>query len=119
MNAATSPVKAPSFLSVAQSCPATLIFDPSKRSAMLFSAVNTGAMITSQWLALAIRGFKATAVATESPTVLYIFQFPAITGLRISLVGVLLAAKKIRKRNAQALRRLRGCGRAGSSGVVN
>src|SRR5438067_10804103 len=83
MNAATSPVKAPSLFSVAQSCAATLTLDPSRRSATLFRAVNTGAMMTSQWFALATRGFRDMAVTTESPTVLYIFQFPAITGLRI------------------------------------
>src|ERR1051326_6233966 len=59
------------------------MFDPSKRSATDFSAVKTGAMTTSQWFALATRGFNATGVATASPTVLYIFQFPAMTGFLI------------------------------------
>src|SRR2546423_7030860 len=86
MKAATSPVYAPSLFSVAQFWAATLMFDPSKRSATLFNAVKTGAMITSQWFALATGGFSAIAVATESDTVLYIFQLPAITGFRIILV---------------------------------
>src|SRR5437870_10907800 len=83
MNAATSPVCAPSSGSVEQSCAATPMFDPSSRSATVFSDVNTGAITTSQWLALATRDFRASAVSTDSPAVLYIFQFPAITGLRI------------------------------------
>src|SRR5262249_2542993 len=83
IKAATSPVWAPSSATGAQSCAETLIFDPSSRSATLFSAVKTGAMTTSQWLALATSGFRARAVATESPIVLYIFQFPAMTGLRM------------------------------------
>src|ERR1043165_8663004 len=86
INAAISPVKAPSAFSVAQFWAATLMFEPSSRSATLFKAVKTGAMITSQWFALATRGFRARAVETESPTVLYIFQFPAITGLRMKAV---------------------------------
>src|SRR5438477_4173570 len=83
MKAATSPVNAPSFCSAAQFCAATLMFEPSSRSATLFKAVKTGAMTISQRFALATSGFRATAVATESATVLYIFQFPAITGLRM------------------------------------
>src|SRR5215510_9796856 len=83
MNAATSPVCAPSSATGAQSCPEVFIFEPSNRSATDFKAVNTGAITTSQWFALATSGFSATAVATESPTVLYIFQFPAMTGFLI------------------------------------
>src|SRR5438067_6293193 len=83
MKAATSPVNAPSLCSVAQSCADTRIFDPSRRTATDFKAVKTGAITTSQWLAFATRGLSATAVATESATVLYIFQFPVMTGLRI------------------------------------
>src|SRR2546421_215354 len=85
MNPATSPVKAPSAISVAQFCAETLMFEPSRRSATLFSAVNTGAMIISQWLAFATSGLSASAVETESATVLYIFQFPAMIGFRIDL----------------------------------
>src|ERR1043165_1210797 len=83
MNAATSPVCAPSLTSVEQSCAATLMFEPSIRSHTVFSDVKTGAITTSQWLAFATSGFNASAVSTDSLTVLYIFQFPAITGLRI------------------------------------
>src|SRR5881227_1249024 len=68
MKAATSPVNAPSLRSLAQFCAATLMFDPSKRSATLFNAVKTGAMTTSQWFALATSGFSASAVVSESPT---------------------------------------------------
>jgi hypothetical protein len=42
-----------------------------------------GAMMTSQWFALATSGFSASAVATASASSLYIFQFPAMTGLRM------------------------------------
>src|SRR6185369_10569751 len=59
------------------------MFEPSRRSATVFIAVKTGAMTTSQWFALATRGFSARAVSTAWLSVLYIFQFPAITGLRI------------------------------------
>jgi hypothetical protein len=59
------------------------MFEPSTRSQTVFNAVNTGAMMTSQWFALATRGFNASAVSTESLSVLYIFQLPAITGLRM------------------------------------
>src|SRR5882672_5025375 len=85
MKGATSPVCAPSSTSVEQFCPATRMLDPSSRSATVLSAVNTGAITTSQWLALATSGLSARAVSTDSPTVLYIFQFPAITGLRIDV----------------------------------
>src|SRR3979490_379544 len=40
-------------------------------------------MTTSQWLVLATSGFRASAVSTASPSSLYIFQFPAITGFLI------------------------------------
>src|SRR5437870_3019370 len=83
MKAATSPVNAPSFCSAAQFCAATLMFEPSRRSATLFKAVKTGAITISQRFALATSGFSATAVATESATVLNIFQFPAMTGFRM------------------------------------
>src|SRR6185503_4302088 len=56
------------------------MLDPSNRSATVLSAVKTGAMTTSQWLAFATSGFKASAVSTASPSNLYIFQFPAMTG---------------------------------------
>src|SRR6185436_8480951 len=59
------------------------MFEPSRRSATVFIAVKTGAITTSQWFALATRGFSARAVSTAWLSVLYIFQFPAITGLRI------------------------------------
>src|SRR5688500_11869469 len=91
MNAATSPVCAPSSFSVEQSCAATLILEPSSRSQTVFSAVKTGAITTSQWFAFATSGFNASAVSTESLSVLYIFQFPAITGLRIILFLVFCA----------------------------
>src|SRR5690242_13301129 len=96
MNAATSPVKALSAFSVAQFCAETLMFEPSRRSATLFSEVNTGAMMTSQWFALATRGLRASAVETESPTVLYIFQFPAMTALRISRFSKKISAFGLR-----------------------
>src|SRR5678815_5058129 len=83
MNGAISPVCAPSSFSVAQAWPATWIFEPSSRSATVLSAVKTGAITTSQWFALATNGLSESAVSTASPSVLYIFQFPAITGLRI------------------------------------
>ena len=44
MSAATSPVCAPCFVSVEQSCPAKRTFEPSSRSATVFKAVKTGAM---------------------------------------------------------------------------
>src|SRR5438067_13435920 len=75
MNAPPSPVNARSAFSVAQFCAETLMFEHSRRSATLFSAVKTGAMITAQWFAFATSGLRASAVETESPTVLYIFQF--------------------------------------------
>src|SRR3954465_1886085 len=59
------------------------MFEPSSRSATVLSAVKTGAITTSQWFAFATRGFNSTAVRTESAMSLYIFQFPAMTGLRI------------------------------------
>src|SRR6185369_6430422 len=80
---AISPVCAPSSFWVAQSWPATRIFEPSRRSATVLIAVKTGAITTSQWFALATKGLSDSAVSTASPSVLYIFQFPAITGLRI------------------------------------
>ena len=43
----------------AQSCAAMRIFDPSTRSATVFSAVKTGAITTSQWVALATSGLSA------------------------------------------------------------
>ena len=43
--------------------------------------MNTGAMTTSQWLAFATSGFRASVVSTASLSSLYIFQLPAITGL--------------------------------------
>src|SRR5215831_14714142 len=86
MNAATSPVCAPSSATGAQSWAETLMFEPSSRSATLFRAVKTGAMTTSQWFAFATSGLRASAVATESATVLYIFQLPAMTGFRIRAV---------------------------------
>jgi hypothetical protein len=49
-------------------------------------AVYGGATTTSQWFALATSGLSAVTVATASPINLYIFQFPAITGLRIRLL---------------------------------
>src|SRR6266849_5985466 len=91
MKAATSQVNAPSFCSAAQFCAATLTFEPSRRSATLFKAVKTGASTISQRFAFATSGFKATAVATESVTVLYIFQFPAMTGLRMATTGTRLS----------------------------
>src|ERR1051325_7752300 len=84
MKAATSPVCAPSSTSVEQSWPATLMFEPSSRSATVLIAVKTGAITTSEWLAFGTSCFRASAVSTASPSDLYIFQFPAITGLRIS-----------------------------------
>src|SRR6185295_5151769 len=60
------------------------MFEPSRRSATVFIAVKTGAITTSQWFALATRGFSASAVSTAWLSVLYIFQFPAMTGFRIS-----------------------------------
>src|SRR3989442_14463598 len=69
------------------------MFEPSRRSATVLSAVKTGATTTSQWLALATNGFRASAMATDSATVLYIFQFPAITGLRMIMVGVSLSGQ--------------------------
>src|ERR1044072_1581280 len=83
INAPISPVCAHSLDSVEQSCAATLIFEPSSRSHTFFNAVKTGAITTSQWFAFATKGFNASAVSTDSLTVLYIFQFPAITGLRM------------------------------------
>src|SRR6185503_12149419 len=83
MSAATSSVCAPCFDSVAQFCAATRMFEPSSRSATVFNAVKTGAITISQWLALATSGFSASAVSTASLSSLNIFQFPAITGLRI------------------------------------
>src|SRR5690606_35188093 len=82
---ATSPVNAPKPFCVAQSCAAMPIFEPSRRSATVLSAVNTGAMTTSQCVAFATRGFRASAVSTASPTRLYIFQFPAITAFLITI----------------------------------
>src|SRR5690349_17884218 len=69
------------------------MFEPSSRSHTVFKDVNTGAITTSQWFAFATRGFRASAVSTDSLTVLYIFQFPAITGLRIAFLS-LFATKK-------------------------
>src|SRR5215470_12493231 len=88
MNAATSPVCAPSSATGAQSWAEIFMLEPSKRSATDFKAVNTGAITTSQWFALATSGFNASAVATESPTVLYIFQLPAMTGFLIRTIFV-------------------------------
>jgi hypothetical protein len=48
--------------------------------ATVLRAVKTGAITTSQWFALATRGFSARDVSTASERSLYIFQFPAITG---------------------------------------
>src|SRR5215204_3702128 len=81
ISAATSPVCAPCFDSAAQFWAATCMFEPSNRSATDFNEVNTGAITTSQWLAFETSGFRARAVSTASPWSLYIFQFPAITGL--------------------------------------
>src|SRR5262249_37189298 len=61
------------------------MFDPSSRSATVLIAVHTSAITTAQWFAFATRGFSASAVSTASPSVLYIFQFPAITGFLIYL----------------------------------
>ena len=46
-------------------------------------AAVTQAGVAARITHISTSGFKATAVATESTTVLYIFQFPAMTGLRI------------------------------------
>src|SRR5882672_6177366 len=61
------------------------MLDPSSLSASVLIAVKTGAITTSQWLALATSGFKASAVSTASPSSLYIFQFPAMTGFLIRI----------------------------------
>src|SRR4030095_15018950 len=59
------------------------MLDPSSRSPTVLIAVKTGATTISQWLAFATNGFSARTVSTACPIVLYIFQFPAITGLRM------------------------------------
>ena len=68
------------------------MFEPSSRSHTVFSDVKTGAITTSQWFAFATNGFNASAVSTDWLTVLYIFQFPAITGLRIINMALLRSA---------------------------
>src|SRR6266404_7666116 len=92
ITAVTSPVCGPSSISVEQFCAATRIFEPSSRSDTVLSAVNTGAMITSQWLAFDTSGFNASAVSTASLSVLYIFQLPAITGFLIGELYLVLCS---------------------------
>ena len=43
-------------------------------------------MTTSQWLALATKGFKAKTVSTASFSSLNIFQLPAMTGFLMQLI---------------------------------
>src|ERR1051325_1364294 len=85
ISAAIHPLSAPCSTSVEQLGPATPMLEPSSRSATVLSDVKTGAITTSQWFALATSGLSASAVSTDSETVLYIFQFPAMTGFRIKV----------------------------------
>src|SRR5208283_4578261 len=82
-----SPVCAPS-LSQCISWADTATFDPSAASAAAANAVKGGATTTSQCTACAATGLIISMKCTASATVLYIFQFPAITGLRMfSILG--------------------------------
>src|SRR5262249_36574525 len=88
-----SPVCAPCFVSVERSWAATLMFDPSRRSATALIAVYGGATATSQWFAFATSGLSEVTVATASPINLCIFQFPAMTGLRITFSRIVATAQ--------------------------
>ncbi len=78
----TSPVCAPS-LSQCISCADTATFDPLAACAAAAKAVKGGATTTSQCSAFAATGLIFSMKSTASAMVLYIFQFPAITGLRM------------------------------------
>ena len=80
MRGETSPVCAPS-ASQWTSCALTRTFEPRAVAATAASAVKGGATTNSQWLASATSGFSRATKSMASPIVLYIFQFPAISGL--------------------------------------
>src|ERR1700733_990123 len=82
MRAETSPVKAPSFSQWRFWAEMQMLF-PFTDSTAAGIAVNGGAITMSQWAALATSGVKAEKKLRGSACVLYIFQFPAITGRRI------------------------------------
>src|ERR1019366_1871440 len=78
-----SPVNAPS-VSQCISCAAIEIEVPFAASTAAASAVNGGATTMSQCVESATSGASAAKYARASACVLYIFQFPAITGRRIT-----------------------------------
>jgi len=59
------------------------VCSPSRQKSQVPSDQVRGAITTSQWLAFATSGLNASKNARVSACVLYIFQFPAITGLRM------------------------------------
>src|SRR5690349_21571134 len=83
MVAETSPVNAPGPPSPATSCAATSTFAPSRRSASALIAVNGGARTMSQWVVATTSGLNDCTKPSASGIVLYIFQFPAISGFLI------------------------------------
>src|SRR3979490_2932254 len=83
IEAETCPVNAPS-ASQHRSCAAIEIAVPRAASTAVVRAVNGGATMMSQCVELATSGASAVKYARPSACVLYIFQFPAITGRRIT-----------------------------------
>src|SRR4029077_20849664 len=77
-----SPVNAPS-LDPQTFCAAVPLIEPFPASTHAAIAVNGGATTISQRFAAATRGLNAAKKSRASCCVLYIFQFPAITGLRM------------------------------------
>src|ERR1051326_650727 len=88
ISAETSPVNAPCLCSAATSWAATCTVVPTRASATARKAVNGGATTTSQCVTPSTRSAIDRAVATASAIVLYIFQFPAMTGFLIGVVSI-------------------------------
>src|ERR1700722_11425576 len=88
----TSPVHAPS-ASQCTFCAAMEIAVPRTASTEAASAVNGGATIISQCTLCCTSGANAEKNAHASLCVLYIFQFPAITGRRMSRLFCVLAVE--------------------------
>src|SRR5205814_3690868 len=87
MCAEISPVNAPSLLHDTF-CPATATLRPLAASTAVEIAVNGGATITSQCRAFATCGQNAKKNPRVSASVLYIFQLPAITRRRVTMVSL-------------------------------
>src|ERR1051325_7718183 len=118
MVAETSPVNAPSPGSAATSCAATSTFEPSRRSASARIAVKGGASTMSQWVAATTSGLNDCKKPRASGIVLYIFQFPAISGLlmiepkdqdygfgaAVAVCGLVRAATMMKRGNCLSLR---------------